>query len=107
MFEDFLSICSGRTRYDLVAVLILFVVTEHYCFLINNSDGVKIMNLTFNDFINKYDVSSSIILLEGKRDVNESDADKLIQLGRILAKESKSMIFKSGNAQKIVELYQN
>lgn len=54
--------------------------------------------MTFKEFIEKYDYSGSIILLEGKRNVLQEDIPKLISLGEQLAKETKHCKFRSGNA---------
>lgn len=54
------------------------------------------MELT--EFIEKYNCKKSIILLEGKRNVLESDKEKLIQLGNLLASCLPSATFRSGNA---------
>lgn len=54
--------------------------------------------MTFNEFIKKYDNGFSIILLEGKREVKEKDKNKLTELGKLLAKNTQKMIFRSGNA---------
>lgn len=50
------------------------------------------------EFICKYDYEGSIVLLEGKRQVNAHDINKLYELGRILASETKHILFRSGNA---------
>ncbi|MBN1970431.1 MAG: hypothetical protein JXR48_09115 [Candidatus Delongbacteria bacterium] len=49
--------------------------------------------------IEKYDFEGSIVLLEGKRDVLDNEKEKLINLGELLAKNSKHIIFRSGNAK--------
>lgn len=54
------------------------------------------MELT--EFIEKYSCKKSIILLEGKRNVLESDKEKLIQLGSLLASCLPLATFRSGNA---------
>lgn len=54
--------------------------------------------MTLNEFIDKYDRESSIILLEGKRSVLENDQQKLVALGQLLASRTSKMIFRSGNA---------
>lgn len=62
---------------------------------------VKILGenmMTLDDFINEYDKIDSIVLLEGKRDVDESDREKLTKLARILTKRTKNILFRSGNA---------
>lgn len=55
--------------------------------------------MTLKDFLEKYDKAGSIVLLEGKRKVPESDAEKLTRLGRLLAEKSSHIIFRSGNAE--------
>ena len=54
--------------------------------------------MTLQQFIKKYDYKGSVVLLEGKRDVNEKDTEKLISLGRLLAAKTKDILFRSGNA---------
>jgi hypothetical protein len=54
--------------------------------------------MTFTEFFSKYNVENSIILLEGKRNVVESDKEKLIQLGMFLALNLPRAKFRSGNA---------
>lgn len=54
------------------------------------------MNL--KQFIEKYDFENSVVLLEGKREVLEDDKAKLVELGLLLAKNSKHILFRSGNA---------
>jgi hypothetical protein len=54
--------------------------------------------MTFLDFITEYDKPGYIVLLEGKRDVNESDQPLLTSLGHKLACSTKHMLFRSGNA---------
>ncbi|MDO9629005.1 MAG: hypothetical protein Q7I99_03805 [Acholeplasmataceae bacterium] len=55
--------------------------------------------MTLEDFISKYDNEISIILLEGKRNVLESDKGKLFELGKLLTSKSANMLFRSGNAE--------
>lgn len=45
------------------------------------------------------DSPGSIILLEGKRKVADGDREKLIALGKLLATETRHIIFRSGNAE--------
>lgn len=40
----------------------------------------------------------AVVLLEGKRKVLPEDAEKLYQLGKMLAEKTKYMRFRSGNA---------
>lgn len=54
--------------------------------------------MSFQDFINQFDHSQAIILLEGKRKVLEDDKEKLIALGKLLASKTSKMTFRSGNA---------
>ena len=54
--------------------------------------------MTLKDFIKKHDKPNAIVLLEGKRGVLENDKPKLIELGKLLAKETKHILFRSGNA---------
>jgi hypothetical protein len=54
--------------------------------------------MTFTEFFSKYNVENSIILLEGKRNVVESNKEKLIQLGMFLALNLPKTKFRSGNA---------
>jgi hypothetical protein len=54
--------------------------------------------MTLAEFIEKFDVVDSIVLLEGKRDVLEDDKAKLMDLAKLLALKTTNMIFRSGNA---------
>lgn len=63
------------------------------------------MTMTLKDFIKQFDKNNSIILLEGKRNVLEADKEKLTALGRLLASTTKSMIFRSGNAEGSDQLF--
>ncbi|MDX9697571.1 MAG: hypothetical protein RBT49_17395 [Bacteroidales bacterium] len=54
------------------------------------------MNL--ESFIKNFDSKSTIVLLEGKREVLENDKEKLFNLGRLLANETNEIIFRSGNS---------
>jgi len=54
--------------------------------------------MDFEEFIATYDKAESVILLEGKRKVKEQDKSKLIELGKLLAQNTKHVIFRSGNA---------
>lgn len=49
-------------------------------------------------FIKIYNCNKNFILLEGKRNVLESDKEKLIQLGNLLASYLPLATFRSGNA---------
>lgn len=55
--------------------------------------------MTIQQFISKYDFENSIVLLEGKRNVDEPDINKLILLGELLASNTKHIQFRSGNAE--------
>lgn len=61
------------------------------------------MNLS--EFLSRYDKAKSIILLEGKRTVDEQDKSALIALGKLLATNSDNIIFRSGNAIGADELF--
>ncbi len=54
--------------------------------------------MTLKDFITKFDITNSIVLLEGKRNVLETDKEKLVSLGKLLATETSNIKFRSGNA---------
>lgn len=54
--------------------------------------------MTLKDFINQFDKTNSIVLLEGKRNVLETDKEKLVSLGKLLASETSHIKFRSGNA---------
>ncbi len=54
--------------------------------------------MTLKEFITQFDKENSIVLLEGKRKVKETDKEKLILLGKTLALKTSKMIFRSGNA---------
>lgn len=54
--------------------------------------------MKFSDFIEKYDHPGSIILLEGKRIVRKEDEQNLIEVAIKMAKNSKHILFRSGNA---------
>ncbi len=41
--------------------------------------------MTFKEFIERYDKEKSVVLLEGKREVSETDKEKLRELGRLLS----------------------
>ena len=55
--------------------------------------------MTLEQFISKYDFEDSIVLLEGKRNVDSADIAKLIQIGELLASKTKHIKFRSGNAE--------
>ena len=54
--------------------------------------------MTLKQFIKQHDKKDAIVLLEGKREVLDSDRDLLIQLGKTLATQTKHITFRSGNA---------
>ncbi|MGK0254418.1 MAG: hypothetical protein ACI9OE_001919 [Mariniflexile sp.] len=54
--------------------------------------------MTSTQFFAKYNLENSIILLEGKRNVLESDKEKLIEFGTFLATNLPIAKFRSGNA---------
>lgn len=54
--------------------------------------------MTLQEFIVLHDNENSIVLLEGKRKVLPDDSERLTQLGKILARRTTSMKFRSGNA---------
>lgn len=54
--------------------------------------------MNFQDFVKTYDQKDNVLLLEGKRNVNDCDKEKLINLGIKLAKNTKYLTFRSGNA---------
>ena len=55
--------------------------------------------MILKEFLENYDKENYIVLLEGKRDVLESDKQKLFELGKLLASKTTNMIFRSGNAK--------
>jgi hypothetical protein len=66
---------------------------------------VNNMIMTLKEFIKQFDKPNSIVLLEGKRNVLEVDKEKLTSLGRLLASTTKSMLFRSGNANGADQLF--
>jgi hypothetical protein len=54
--------------------------------------------MTLKEFITQYDKEGSVVLMEGKRIVLEAEQEKLTKLGELLAKRTKLMKFRSGNA---------
>ncbi|NUM70614.1 MAG: hypothetical protein HUU43_07180 [Ignavibacteriaceae bacterium] len=61
--------------------------------------------MKFEEFVQKYDYPGSVVLLEGKRDVAEGDKEKLTELGRLLARSTQYMMFRSGNAEGADDLF--
>lgn len=56
-------------------------------------------------FLQTYDQPGAVVLLEGKRKVNPEDSLFLVQLGELLARSSRHMRFRSGNATGSDELF--
>ena len=54
--------------------------------------------LDLDTFLETYDIAGSIVLLAGSRNVAPMDQQKLRDLGKLLAKRSKQIVFRSGNA---------
>lgn len=54
--------------------------------------------MTLKDFKTQFDNANSIVLLEGKRNVLETDKEKLVSLGKLLTSETSHIKFRSGNA---------
>ena len=54
--------------------------------------------MTLKEFITQYDKEGSVVLMEGKRIVLEAEQEKLTKLGELLAKRTKLMKFRCGNA---------
>jgi len=54
--------------------------------------------MKLKEFIIQYDKENAIVLLEGKRKVLEEDKEKLSELGKLLAENTKHILFRSGNA---------
>lgn len=61
--------------------------------------------MTLQQFINKYDVPNTIVLLEGKRVVLETHQPLLTALGKLLAHKTQHIIFRSGNAKGADEFF--
>ena len=61
--------------------------------------------MTFKEFISKFDKDNSIVLLEGKRIVSDTDKEKLTALGKLLASKTIRMTFRSGNADGSDQLF--
>lgn len=54
--------------------------------------------MTLADFITQFNSNNTIILIEGKSNVLETDKEKLIRLGNLLATHLPLVTFRSGNA---------
>jgi len=61
--------------------------------------------MLLEEFLARFDLEGSVVLLEGKREVAEQDREKLIVLGRLLAERTVFTIFRSGNAPGADELF--
>ncbi|TVQ78373.1 MAG: hypothetical protein EA358_05150 [Flavobacteriales bacterium] len=54
--------------------------------------------MTLAECIERIDHPGSIVLLEGKRKVAAEDQVRLVELGKLLAAQTKHVVFRSGNA---------
>ena len=54
--------------------------------------------MTLTEFVEEYDYPGSVVLLAGKRIVNENDTEKLYDFGRGITAHTKHIIFRNGNA---------
>ena len=54
--------------------------------------------MNFAEFIERFDCPGSVVLLEGKRTVAVSDRPRLQALGQLLARRTRHILFRSGNA---------
>ncbi len=54
--------------------------------------------MTLKKFVKQYDKEGSIVLLEGKRNVKDTDKEKLTALANLLTINTKKILFRSGNA---------
>jgi hypothetical protein len=54
--------------------------------------------MTLKKFIKQYDKEGSIVLLEGKRNVKDTDKEKLTALANLITINTKKILFRSGNA---------
>lgn len=61
--------------------------------------------MTLKEFIERFDIDNSIVLLEGKRNVLDADKEKLTALGKLLAAKTEKMMFRSGNADGADQLF--
>ena len=61
--------------------------------------------MTFKEFVSQFDKDNSIVLLEGKRIVSDTDKEKLTALGKLLASKTIRMTFRSGNADGSDQLF--
>jgi hypothetical protein len=61
--------------------------------------------MTLTEFITRFDIEHSFVLLEGKRNVLTADKAKLTALGALLASKTEKMTFRSGNADGSDQLF--
>jgi hypothetical protein len=54
--------------------------------------------MTLSTFISTYDQPGAVVLLEGNRDLRPGDGPKLEALAALMARSTKHMVFRSGNA---------
>lgn len=55
--------------------------------------------MTLKEFIRLFDKANAVVLVEGKREVQPADRDRLVAMGKLLARETRYMTFRSGNAK--------
>lgn len=55
--------------------------------------------LTLDQFIERFNIPGTVVLLEGKRAVLPADQIKLIELGKLIASSANHITFRSGNAK--------
>ena len=67
--------------------------SETFAVIVNDT------TMTLKEFIKQFDKPNSIVLLEGKRNVLDTDKEKLTALGKLLTSKTKRMTFRSGNAE--------
>jgi hypothetical protein len=61
--------------------------------------------MNFSDFIKTFDKENNICLLIGKREVSESDKDKLRRVAKLLANTTNYLKFRTGNASGSDEIF--
>jgi hypothetical protein len=61
--------------------------------------------MKLKEFIERFDIENSIVLLEGKRVVLDSDKANLTALGKLLASRTSKILFRSGNAEGADQLF--
>lgn len=54
--------------------------------------------MTLENFLKIYDTHDAVVLLQGKRNVEKDDIEKLISIGTLLTQITKNMLFRSGNS---------